>query len=154
MYQFKTLQWLPISLNEAWDFFSSPLNLAKITPPELDFKILTPVEGKEIYNGMLIDYRVKPLFGIPVHWQTEICKVEKPFIFADRQLKGPYKVWHHTHIFREENGGVMMEDIVDYEIPLGALGRLAQILIVKRKVESIFEFRRKTLENFLKNKTC
>lgn len=150
MYQYKTKQWLPISINEAWDFFSTPLNLARITPPELDFKILSDVEGKEIYNGMLINYKVRPLLGIAVHWQTEICKVEKPFIFADRQLKGPYKIWHHTHIFKEEDGGVMMEDIVDYEIPMGPLGKLAQLLVVKKKVEQIFEYRRKTLEHIFK----
>lgn len=151
MYRFQTEQWLPISLNEAWDFFSTPLNLARITPKELDFQILSDVEGKEIYSGMLIDYKVRPLLGIQVRWQTEICKVQKPFIFADRQLKGPYKVWEHTHTFREERGGTMMNDIVDYEIPLGLLGRMMNRLVVRREIEKIFEHRRKTLEEIFKN---
>jgi ligand-binding SRPBCC domain-containing protein len=133
-------------MEEAWDFFSSPKNLSKITPPELDFIILTDLEGVEAYSGLIIDYKVRPLFGIQTHWRTEICRVEKPFIFVDRQLKGPYKVWEHTHTFKEERSGVLMEDIVNYEIPIGPLGALAHWLIVKRKVEEIFEFRRKTLE--------
>jgi ligand-binding SRPBCC domain-containing protein len=150
MHRFTADQWLPVSPEEAWQFFSSPKNLSKITPPKLDFHILTDLDGKEIYNGMLIDYKVRPLFGIQMHWQTEIFKVEKPFIFADRQLKGPYKVWVHTHIFKEDNGGVMMTDIVDYAVPLGPLGKLVNALIVKREIEKIFEFRRKTLDQFFK----
>ncbi|HEY8661964.1 MAG TPA: SRPBCC family protein [Hanamia sp.] len=89
---YTTEQFLPITINNAWDFFSSAKNLALITPPELDFKILTDRDGKEIYEGMLIDYTVKPLFGVPLHWKTEICKIEKPGLFTDRQLKGPYKI--------------------------------------------------------------
>lgn len=151
MYRFEAEQWLPISTEQAWSFFSSPMNLSIITPPHLDFRILTPLEGKEIVNGMLIDYKVKPLLGIPVRWQTEICRVEKPFIFVDRQIKGPYKVWEHTHTFRPDNGGVLMNDRVDYEIPLGIIGKMMNSLVVKREIEKIFEFRKHTLQNLFIN---
>lgn len=151
MYRFEAEQWLPIDIQQAWSFFSSPMNLSRITPPHLDFRILTPLEGKEIFNGMLIDYKVRPLLGIPVHWQTEICRVEKPFIFADRQVKGPYKVWEHTHTFREQDGGVLMTDRVDYEIPMGILGKMMNSLVVRREIEKIFEFRKHTLEKIFSN---
>lgn len=150
MHRFETEQWLPISVKEAWDFFSTPLNLARITPSRLDFHILSDVEGKEIHSGMVIDYKVRPLWGIQMRWKTEICRVEKPSIFVDRQLKGPYKVWEHTHTFTEKAGGVLMNDRVDYEIPLGVLGRLMNGLVVRREIEKIFDFRRKTLETIFK----
>ena len=150
MHRFETEQWLPVSLAEAWDFFSTPLNLARITPKELDFQILSDLEGKEAHSGMIIDYKVRPLWGIQMRWQTEICRVEKPFIFVDRQLKGPYKVWEHTHTFKEQNGGVLMHDRVDYEVPLGFLGRLMNQLVVKKEIDKIFDFRRKALEEIFK----
>lgn len=150
MFQYKTEQWLPISVEEAWNFFSTPMNLASITPPELDFKILSDVNGKEIFKGMIIDYKVRPLFGIAVHWQTEICKVERPGYFTDRQLKGPYKVWEHTHYFVEQAGGVMMTDIVDYSLPFGIIGIFAHSLIIRKKIKKIFNFRHQTLEKLFK----
>jgi len=150
MFQYKTEQWLPISVDEAWNFFSTPLNLSRITPPELDFKILSDVTGKEIFEGMIIDYKVRPLLGIAVRWQTEICKVNRPGFFTDRQLKGPYKVWEHTHYFVEQAGGVMMTDIVDYALPFGIIGTLGHQLIVRKKIKEIFNFRRQTLEKLFK----
>ena len=87
MFQYKTEQFLPIDIEEAWSFFSSPKNLATITPAELDFKILSDLNNEEIYEGMKIDYIVKPLLKIPIHWQTEIIKVNKKNFFTDRQLK-------------------------------------------------------------------
>lgn len=92
MYKYSTEQILPVSLQEAWDFFSSPKNLPKITAPELDFRILSRLNGEEIYKGMTIDYTVKPLLGIPVRWQTEIGEVKSKKYFTDRQIKGPYKL--------------------------------------------------------------
>jgi ligand-binding SRPBCC domain-containing protein len=130
----------------AWSFFSSAKNLALITPPEMEFKILTKLDDKEIYEGLLIDYTVKPVFGIPLNWQTEIFKVDKPHSFADRQLKGPYKIWEHTHTFIQKENGTLMIDELKYQIPLGILGQLAHTVFVKEKVAEIFKFRENALE--------
>ncbi len=132
-------------IDTAWDFFSSAKNLSVITPPEMDFKILTQLDGKEIYEGMLIDYIVKPLFGIPLRWQTEIFYVEKPEMFSDRQLKGPYKIWEHTHTFILKDKGVLMKDEVKYELPFGVLGKMAHSILVRKKIENIFKFRKEIL---------
>jgi ligand-binding SRPBCC domain-containing protein len=147
MHQFKAEQFLPIDKNKAWDFFSSPKNLSKITPPELDFQILSTLNGEDFFEGMKIDYIVKPLFGIPVRWQTEICKVDYQKYFTDRQTKGPYKIWEHTHTFIEKNNGILMTDLVKYKLPLGFIGNLANFILVKRKIQRIFDYRNKILEN-------
>jgi ligand-binding SRPBCC domain-containing protein len=146
IYYFKTEHLLPISIEMAWSFFSSAKNLALITPPEMEFKILTKLDDKEIYEGLLIDYTVKPVFGIPLNWQTEIFKVDKPHSFADRQLKGPYKIWEHTHTFIQKENGTLMIDELKYQIPLGILGQLAHTVFVKEKVAEIFKFRENALE--------
>lgn len=152
IYQYKAEQFLPIDVEEAWNFFSSAKNLATITPKELDFKILTQLDNAEIYEGMKIDYIVKPLLKIPVHWQTEIVKVRRGVSFTDTQLKGPYKVWEHTHIFKAENGGVLMNDIINYELPFGFIGNIAHALFVRKKIENIFAYRKNILEKiFIKN---
>lgn len=142
---YSTEQFLSTGMDTAWDFFSSAKNLALITPPEMEFKILTQMDSKDIYEGMLIDYTVKPLFGIALHWQTEIFKVNKPESFADRQLKGPYKLWEHTHTFFEKDNGILMRDEVKYQMPFGIIGQITQSLIVRKKIENIFSFREKTL---------
>ncbi len=146
IYQYTAEQFLPISISKAWDFFSSPKNLSKITPPEMDFKILTQLEDKEIYEGMLIDYTVKPMLGIPMYWQTKIINVTPLEVFADTQLKGPYKLWHHTHTFVEKDGGVLMKDVVQYELPLGPLGDWVHSLFVRKKIDSIFAYRKQVLK--------
>ncbi len=146
MHQFKTVQFLPIDNKKAWDFFSSPKNLSVITPPELDFQILTQLNDQAIFEGMKIDYTVKPLLGITIAWQTEICKVRNQEYFTDKQTKGPYKVWEHTHSFKVENNGVIMTDVVNYELPFGFLGKLAEWLLVRKKIKSIFNFRKTVLE--------
>jgi ligand-binding SRPBCC domain-containing protein len=146
IYYLKTEHLLPVSIEKAWQFFSSAKNLALITPPEMEFKILTKLEDKEIFEGLLIDYTVKPVFGIPLNWQTEIFKVDKPHSFADRQLKGPYKIWEHTHTFIQKENGTLMIDEIKYQIPFGILGQFAHSLFVKEKVKEIFKFREKALE--------
>ncbi len=150
MHQFKAEQFLPITMDKAWDFFSSPHNLSAITPPEMDFVILSQLNGEEIYEGMKIDYTVKPLFGIPVRWQTEICKVKKLSFFTDRQTKGPYKVWEHSHTFIEKDNGVLMTDVVNYKLPFGLLGRFAEWLLVRKKINAIFDYRKTILEKLFK----
>ena len=149
-FYYNASQLLPINMDEAWKFFSSAKNLAVITPPELDFKILSTLDDKEIYEGMLIDYTVKPLFGIPVRWQTEIYKVNKPAAFTDRQLRGPYKVWEHTHRFFEKENGVLMEDEVKYQLPFGIIGEAVNSILVQKKIKEIFDFRREILMKILK----
>jgi ligand-binding SRPBCC domain-containing protein len=149
-FYYNASQLLPINMDEAWKFFSSAKNLAVITPQELDFKILSTLDGKEIYEGMLIDYTVKPLFGIPVRWQTEIYKVNKPSAFTDRQLRGPYKVWEHTHRFFEKENGVLMEDEVKYQLPFGIIGEAVNSILVQKKIKEIFDFRREILMKILK----
>lgn len=146
MFQYKTEQFLPIDIEEAWQFFSSPKNLATITPADLDFKILSNLKDEEIYEGMKIDYVVKPLLKIPMHWQTEIIKVSRGKFFTDRQLKGPYKIWEHTHIFKNLADGVLMQDIINYQLPFGIIGNIAHSLLVKKKIENIFSYRRNVLE--------
>jgi ligand-binding SRPBCC domain-containing protein len=150
IYYYKTEQFLSTDMNTAWNFFSSARNLATITPPELDFNILTQLDDKDIYQGMLIDYTVKPLFGIPLHWQTEIWKIKKPEMFTDKQLKGPYKTWEHTHRFFQKEKGVLMKDEVKYVLPFGIIGKLVHSLIVRKKIERIFNYRKDILNKIFK----
>ncbi len=144
-YNFHAEQFLNVSLEEAWQFFSSAKNLEVITPPDLGFKIISLPESNEIYEGMFINYTVKPILGIALHWKTEIAKVQKPYVFMDKQLKGPYKVWEHTHTFEEKVNGVLMKDHVRYILPFGFLGRIAHYFLVKKKLNDIFEFRKNVL---------
>lgn len=140
MYQFKTKQIIPTDIKTCWDFFSSPANLKAITPSYMGFDILVDISEK-MYPGLMIEYRVKPLLGIPMNWITEITHVENLKYFVDEQRKGPYRIWHHEHHFKEIPNGVEMSDIVSYEIPLGILGRLAHPLVVQKKLKEIFDYR-------------
>ena len=148
-YYFNAEQWLAIDIGRAWDFFSSPKNLAVITPPEMNFKIKTSIKNPGIYEGMLIDYTVKPLFGIPLAWKTKICEVNEPYFFMDTQLKGPFRLWEHSHTFVEKDGGVLVKDHVKYQIPFGILGKLAHTLVVNRRIEAIFSYRKEVLKQLL-----
>lgn len=145
-YQLKKVQQLNTDLETAWEFFSSPHNLSKITPKDMNFRVLTDTGDNSIYEGMIIDYKVSPLFGISMNWQTEIIKVEPLKYFIDFQNKGPYKLWHHLHEFEENENGVLMTDTVDYELPFGFIGDIAHNIIVKNKLEKIFAFRKSYLE--------
>lgn len=140
MYQLKRVQKLPISIEKAWDFFSSPKNLATITPDELGFKIKSELPEK-MYPGMFIQYTVKPLLGIPMTWVTEITQVNEPHFFIDEQRVGPYAIWHHQHFFKTIKGGVEMTDIVDYRLPLAPFGNFMQPLLIKGKLNHIFDYR-------------
>ena len=135
----KTIE-IKTNLEEAWRFFSDPANLKVITPPSLNMRITTPIET-EMYPGMIIGYKVHPMFSIPLTWITEITHVKKPYMFVDEQRYGPYRMWHHQHIFKETNNGVIAEDIVDYIMPYGPLGMLAHYFFVARQIDSIFKFR-------------
>jgi len=146
-YRLERQQQLYCSLKTAWKFFSTPYNLAKITPTELRFEVLTNVEGIEISEGLIIDYTIRPFLGIPVHWQTKITHVEYMKSFTDFQLRGPYTLWNHYHEFIENEEGVLMLDRVDYELPLGWLGRRMHNVVVEKKLNHIFNYRREILEN-------
>ncbi|GAC1525351.1 MAG: SRPBCC family protein [Sediminibacterium sp.] len=141
VYAFKTVQQIPVSLAQAWDFFSSPGNLKDITPPALGFTVTSSFHGSKMYPGQLITYMVKPLFGIPVYWMTEITHVADQRFFVDEQRFGPYSLWHHQHHFKEIAGGVEMTDIVHYKIPFWFLGDLANYLFVRKQLKGIFDYR-------------
>jgi ligand-binding SRPBCC domain-containing protein len=144
IYQFRSKQFLPISIKEAWVFFSNPNNLPKITPPWLNFEVTTQLDSK-MYAGMIITYLVRPLLNIPTTWVTEITHVREPNFFVDEQRFGPYKLWHHQHIFRESENGTEMEDNVTYAVPFGFIGRIANSLIISKKINQIFSFRSRVL---------
>ncbi len=146
-YQLKFEQKLPISLEQAWDFFSSPLNLAKITPDHMGFIITSDFkEGQKMYPGMIITYKVSPLLGIKLNWMTEITHVQEGKYFVDEQRFGPYALWHHQHHFEEIKGGVLMADIINYAIPYGFIGRIANSILVENEVRGIFDYREKKVE--------
>ena len=137
----RNVQRIPATLEKTWGFFSDPNNLLNITPPFLNLKVTNEIFGTETYQGQIITYTVKPLFGIPIHWMTEIIHVEPMKLFVDEQRKGPYKLWHHQHHFKTITGGVEMTDIVHYRLPLGFLGNVANALTIKTKLNEIFFFR-------------
>lgn len=139
-------QQLNCDIQTAWEFFSSANNLSKITPKEMNFIVLTEMTEDEIFEGMIIDYYVSPVFGIKMKWKTEITQVDFQKSFTDFQKKGPYKLWNHHHEFIINDKGVLMKDSVDYELPLGFLGEIAHKLFVKKKLKHVFSYRYKVLE--------
>lgn len=149
LYRLRTVQFLPIPIEEAWTFFSNPANLGRITPPWMRFEITSPLPER-VYAGLIVTYRIRPVLGFPVDWITEITQVRTPHFFVDEQRFGPYRFWHHEHHFRETDGGVEVEDLVLYAMPYGWLGTLIQRLVVARRLEEIFDYRRRTLETLFK----
>jgi len=145
-FEFHTAQFLKTDIHKAWSFFSSPKNLAVITPPELSFKIISKFNDEEIYEGMKIAYIVKPLFGVPLKWETTIGKTEILKFFSDSQTKGPFKLWEHKHTFEVKDNGVLMTDDLKYQLPFGWIGDITHELIVKKKIENIFTYRKEILE--------
>lgn len=147
IYTLNISQKLPISLTEAWDFFSSPLNLANITPKSMNFDITSHfTKETKMYEGMIITYKVSPLLGIKMDWMTEITAVKENEYFIDEQRFGPFKFWHHEHHFQEIEGGVLMTDKLMYGIPYGFIGTIANALIVGKQTKEIFEYREKVVE--------
>lgn len=146
VHSFTAVQPIPLSLQEAWAFFSSPANLQKITPPGVHFTIISSLHGDRIYPGQIIEYKIRPFRLIEWYWMTEITHVEPGRYFADEQRYGPYSLWHHQHHFKEVPGGVEMTDIVHYKLPGGWLGELLAGRLVEKKLQQIFAFRYKTIE--------
>lgn len=144
IYTLHSKQNLPISVDEAWQFLSDPKNLKDITPDYMGFDILSGGD-RPMFPGQIIQYSVTPLLGIRTKWVTEITYVEDKKYFVDEQRFGPYALWHHKHFIKEIPGGVEMEDIIDYKLPMGVLGQLVHPIIVKPKLDEIFEYRQKRL---------
>lgn len=147
LFTFSVIQKLPISIPKAWDFFSNPKNLERITPPWLALKITSEIP-EEVYPGMIITYDVSPFLGIPINWVTEITHIVRPNLFVDEQRFGPYRFWHHKHLFREIPGGIEMQDIVHYAYRFGVLGRFVGALLVRDRLRDIFGYRHEKLKEF------
>ncbi len=141
VYSIKTVQKIPITLTEAWAFFSKPDNLKQITPADLGFNIISKHHGETMYPGQVIEYKISPLLGISLYWMTEITHVADQKYFVDEQRFGPYSLWHHQHHFKTIEGGVEMTDIVHYKLPLFFIGDIAHILFVKAQLQKIFDYR-------------
>lgn len=145
IYTLHKKQQLPISVDTAWKFLSNPKNLKIITPDYMSFNIVSHID-RPLYTGQIIQYIVTPLLGIKTKWVSEITHIEEKKYFVDEQMYGPYALWHHKHFIKEIEGGVEMEDIIDYKVPLGLLGQIAHPFIVKPKLEEIFNYRQQKLE--------
>ncbi len=141
IYTLHKKQKLPISTETAWEFLSKPENLKTITPDYMGFIILSGAD-RPMYQGQIIQYIVTPVLGIKTKWVTEITHMVQNKYFVDEQRFGPYALWHHKHFIKEIDGGVEMEDIVDYKIPLGKLGELIHPILIKPKLEEIFNYRK------------
>lgn len=150
MTQLSRQQFLPISPEVAWNFFSNPTNLALITPPKMGF-IIHSALPPQIYTGLQIHYTIRPLFGIPVKWVTEIMETDSPHFFVDEQRKGPYAYWRHEHRFVPKANGVLMTDHLQYRIGKSLAGWVAGKIFVHQSVMEIFDFRFKKLEQLFKN---
>ncbi|RSC95718.1 SRPBCC family protein [Tenacibaculum singaporense] len=146
IYTLSTEQILNVPLEKAWDFFSAPENLQKITPSHMGFQITSEVD-KKAYAGQIITYKVGILPGVKSNWVTEITQVKEQQFFIDEQRFGPYAMWHHEHWFEElPEGKTLMKDKISYKIPFGFLGHIAQSIFIKRQLKGIFKHRYSTLE--------
>jgi len=141
MHQLRKTQNILISVKEAWAFFSQPENLAKITPSNMNFNILSRSDAGEMYPGMIITYKVSPLFNLSINWATEISQIKEHKYFIDNQIQGPYKIWHHEHHFKETENGTEMRDVLFYEVKFGFFGQLLHKLFIRKRIEEIFNYR-------------
>jgi ligand-binding SRPBCC domain-containing protein len=145
-YQLYKTQKVPATIEQVWDFISSPANLKKITPEYMGFNITSKMLSEKMYPGMIISYKVSPVFGIKMTWVTEITHVKEKEYFVDEQRVGPYSMWHHEHKIEPIEGGVLMTDIVSYKPPLGILGSIANYILIKKQLQEIFDYRKVAVE--------
>ena len=146
--QIKKEQILNTDIKNLWDFMSSPKNLSRITPKSMLFKITSNNKNDKIYPGMIISYKVAPLLNIPITWVTEITHVKENKYFVDEQRIGPYKIWHHEHIFKPlDDKKILVTDIITYVPPFGFIGKILNKILIKKKVEDIFDYRERILED-------
>lgn len=150
VYQFYEEQKIEASVEDLWEFISSPGNLKKITPDHMGFDITTKHLATKMYPGMIISYKVSPLLKLNMTWVTEITHVEEKAFFVDEQRVGPYRIWHHEHRLIPKEGAVLMTDLVTYQPPMGFLGGIANSLIIKNKLKEIFKYRKKVLADIFK----
>ena len=143
-------QKLPISIDEAWDFLSSPNNLKLITPESMNFKIID-WDKKKAYPGQIIQYTVSPVLGLKIKWVTEITQVIRNSYFIDEQRFGPYSFWHHKHFIKEIDNGILMDDVIHYKIPFGLIGRILNKIYVQNKLDKIFKYRENKLNEIFGN---
>jgi ligand-binding SRPBCC domain-containing protein len=146
-YQLTKTQIINAGINEVWNFIASPGNLEKITPKDMGFIITSSNGSEKMYPGMIITYNVNPLFGIKVNWVTEITHIREYEYFVDEQRIGPYSMWHHEHKIEPVGSGVLMTDIVTYKPPFGFIGAIANYLVIRKRLEEIFNYRSVALEN-------
>ena len=139
-------QLVKTNIDDLWSFISSPKNLKKITPNYMQFNITSFNKEQEMYAGMIISYEVKPLLNFPLKWVTEITHVKEKKFFVDEQRIGPYKMWHHEHIFKIKENGILMTDIITYVPPFKLLGKITNYLFIKKRVNHIFDYRNKMIE--------
>jgi ligand-binding SRPBCC domain-containing protein len=137
-------------LEEVWSFFANPKNLQKITPDSMGFRHEFEPDAEMVYPGMLLVYKVSPLFGIPLTWVTEITEVEPKKRFVDNQRKGPFGMWHHIHEFESTSEGTLVRDLLYYKMPFGILGEMVHNLTVKKQTEEMFKFRKKALQEIFR----
>jgi len=149
LYRLIYKQNIPASVEKVWNFMSSPHNLKLITPPHMGFNIIGEMDSEKMYPGQIIAYKLSPISGIKITWVTEITHVKDNEYFVDEQRFGPYSFWHHKHIIKPIKNGVEMTDIIDYKIPFGFLGDIANAIFVKKQVQAIFDYRfKKVIEIF------
>lgn len=141
MFTLRATQTIPVSLDQAWEFFSSPANLKVITPPYMGFDITSKELSKKMYPGQIISYKVSPILGIKTNWITEITHVRDKSYFVDEQRFGPYKMWHHEHFFIPVENGTEMQDIISYKLPMSSVSNIFHNSIVRPKLLDIFNFR-------------
>ena len=146
VYQLIREQTVYASIDEIWEFISSPSNLQKITPDYMGFEVTSKNFSEKMYPGMIISYKVSPLLGIKMTWVTEITHVKPKEFFVDEQRVGPYSMWHHEHHIRKVDDGVLMTDIVTYQPPMGFLGAIANSLLIKNQLAEIFDYRTKVVD--------
>jgi ligand-binding SRPBCC domain-containing protein len=151
IYTLQTEQTVNLSIAAAWDFFSSPKNLQKLTPSHMGFTITSTV-GEKLYPGQIITYKINILPGIKSSWVSEITQVKDQHFFIDEQRFGPYAMWHHEHWFESvADDKTIVKDRISYKLPLGPLGHLAQELFVKKQLKQIFNYRFTALTSLFNN---
>ncbi|MFA6571598.1 MAG: SRPBCC family protein [Bacteroidota bacterium] len=146
IYTLETKQKIPANIEQVWDFISSPQNLKYITPEQMGFDIISKNLPEKMYPGMFISYYVKPILGIKLLWVSEITQLNELEYFVDEQRIGPYKLWHHLHRLTIIEGGVLMEDLINYKPPFGFLGSIANTIIIRKKLKGIFDYRKIKIE--------
>lgn len=144
MYQLREEVFIKDTIESVWKFFATPHNLQRITPPDMGFIIKTPVPD-EMYEGLIIAYTVRPLLGIPTEWVTEITHIRRNQFFVDEQRIGPYSMWHHEHHFKTTDEGVLVTDIVSYQLPFAPIGNVLHPILIRPRLEKIFNYRTKVI---------